>query len=128
MFKPAHELVQEAKKSVKEYTPAEIHDRLTIADTLLIDVRELDEYRQGHIAGAIHIPRGMLEFRISNEPTLQNLTRPIIVYCKTSGRAALSVVAMQAMGFENVISLAGGIDAWLSEQRAVVKPHDISFE
>lgn len=128
MFKPAHELVQEARKSVKEYTPAEIHDKLSIPDTLLIDVREPDEYRQGHIAGAIHIPRGMLEFRISNEPTLQNLTRPIIVYCKTSGRAALSVVAMQAMGFKNVISLAGGIDAWLSEQRAVAKPHDISFE
>lgn len=128
MFKPAHELVQEAKKSVKEFTPAEIHDKMSIPETLLIDVREPDEYRQGHIAGAINIPRGMLEFRISNEPTLQNLTRPIIVYCKTSGRAALSVVTMQTMGFQNVISLAGGIDAWLSEQRTVLKPREMSFE
>ena len=128
MFKPAHELVQEAKKSVKEFTPAEIHDKMSIPETLLIDVREPDEYRQGHVPGAINIPRGMLEFRISNEPTLQNLTRPIIVYCKTSGRAALSAVAMQTMGFQNVISLAGGFDAWLLEQRVVVKPHDISFE
>ena len=128
MFKPAHELVLEARKSVKECTPAEIHDRMSVAETLLIDVREPDEYRQGHIPGSVNIPRGMLEFRISNEPMLQNLTRPVIVYCKTSGRAALSVVAMQTMGFKNVISLAGGFDAWLADKRTVAKPREMSFE
>ncbi len=129
MFKPAHELVQEAKKSVNEHSPAAIHDQMTATpDTLLIDVREPDEYRQGHLPGAINIPRGMLEFRISGEPQLQNLSRPIVVYCKTSGRAALSVVAMQTMGFTNVLSLAGGFDAWVAEQRAVAKPHEISFD
>lgn len=128
MFKPAHELVMEAKKSVKELTPAEIHNKLTVPDTLLIDVREPDEYRQGHIASSVNIPRGMLEFKLSNEPTLQNLTRPIIVYCKTSGRAALSVVAMQTMGFQNVMSMAGGFDAWLADGRPVAKPREISFE
>ena len=128
MFKPAHELVMEAKKSVRELSPAEIHERLTSTNTLLIDVREPDEYRQGHIAGSVNIPRGMLEFKISNEPALQNLTRPAIVYCKTSGRAALSVVAMQSMGFQNVLSMAGGFDAWVAEGRSVAKPHEISFE
>jgi len=128
MFKPAHELVLEARKSVKECTPAEIHDRMSVAETLLIDVREPDEYRQGHIPGSVNIPRGMLEFRISNEPMLQNLARPVIVYCKTSGRAALSVVAMQTMGFKNVISLAGGFDAWLADKRTVAKPREMSFE
>ena len=128
MFKPAHELVQEARKSVNECSPAAIHDQLIGApDTLLIDVREPDEYRQGHIAGSINIPRGMLEFRISSEPQLQNLSRPIVIYCKTSGRAALSVVAMQTMGFNNVMSLAGGFDAWVAERRAIAKPHEISF-
>ena len=129
MFKPAHELVLEAKKSVNEHSPAAIHDQVTAApNTLLIDVREPDEYRQGHLPGSINIPRGMLEFRISGEPKLQNLSRPIVVYCKTSGRAALSVVAMQTMGFTNVLSLAGGFDAWVAEQRAVAKPHEISFD
>ena len=111
MFKPAHELVQEAKKSVKE-----------------CDVREPNEYRQGHIAGSVNIPRGLLEFKISNEPALQNLTRPIIVYCKTSGRAALSVVAMQSMGFQSITSLAGGFDAWVAEGHPVVQPNLVSFE
>ncbi len=129
MFKPAHELVLEARKSVNERSPAAIHEQLTgTPDTLLIDVREPDEYRQGHIAGSINIPRGMLEFRISNEPQLQNLSRPIVVYCKTSGRAALSVVAMQTMGFTNVVSLAGGFDAWVAERRPIAKPREMSFE
>lgn len=128
MFKSAHALVQEAKQSVKECPAAEIHERLERGGSLLIDVREPDEYRQGHLSGAINIPRGMLEFKISNEPALQDLARPIIVYCKTSGRAALSVVALQSMGFTNVISLAGGFDAWAGEGRPVAKPHDINFE
>lgn len=129
MFKPAHELVLEAKKSVNEHSPAAINDQIsTVPGTLLIDVREPDEFRQGHLPGSINIPRGMLEFRISGEPQLQNLSRPIVVYCKTSGRAALSVVAMQTMGFTNVLSLAGGFDAWVAEQRAVAKPHEISFD
>lgn len=128
MFKPAHELVMEAKKSVTELPPSEIHNKLTSPNTLLIDVREPDEYRQGHIAGSVNIPRGMLEFKISNEPALQNLTRSIIVYCKTSGRAALSVIAMQSMGFQNVLSMAGGFDAWVAEGHPVAKPHEVSFE
>ena len=128
MFKPAHELVLEARKSVRECSPDALHNLLTVPDTLLIDVREPDEYRQGHIAGAVNIPRGVLEFRISGEPTLQDVARPIIVYCKTSGRAALSAVAMQAMGFDHVTSLAGGFDAWGAGNHPVVKPRDISFE
>lgn len=128
MFKSAHELVQEAKKTVKECAPADIHSRMTAPGALLVDVREPDEYRQGHIANSVNIPRGMLEFRITNEPSLQNLTRAIVIYCKTSGRAALSVVAMQSMGFQNVVSLAGGFDAWVAGGHPVAKPRDISFE
>ena len=98
-------------------------------DTVLVDLRDPRELeRDGAIPGAFHCPRGMLEFRISNEPQLQNLSRPIVVYCKTSGRAALSVVAMQAMGFTNVVSLAGGFDAWAAEQRPIAKPREMSFE
>jgi len=128
MFKPAHELVLEARNSVTECSPDALHGLLTTPHTLLIDVREPDEYRQGHIAGAVNIPRGMLEFRISAEPTLQDVARPVIVYCKTSGRAALSVVALQRMGFTNLTSLAGGFDAWVAGGHPVAKPREISFE
>lgn len=128
MFKSAHELVLEAKKVVQECSCIELHEKLTSPISLIIDVREPEEYHQGHIAGAVNIPRGMLEFKISNDASLQDLKRPIIVYCKTSGRAALSVVAMQCMGFENVMSLAGGFDTWISEGHPISKPRDISFE
>lgn len=128
MFKTAHELVQEAKKSVSECSPSEVHDKMSVAGSLLVDVREPDEYRQGHIAGSVNIPRGMLEFKISNESSLQNTTRPVILYCKTSGRAALSAVTMQSMGFQDVVSLAGGFDAWVAEDHPVTKPRELSFE
>lgn len=128
MFKPAHELVQEAKLSVRECPVAEAGAHIAVAGTLLIDVREPDEYRQGHIATSLNIPRGMLEFRISGDPALQKLDRPIVVYCKTSGRAALSVVALQTMGFCNVISLAGGFDAWVAAGNAVARPRELSFD
>jgi rhodanese-related sulfurtransferase len=101
---------------------------MSAPNALLIDVREPDEYRQGHISGAINIPRGMLEFKISNEPSLQDLARPLLIYCKTSGRAALSVVALQTMGFTNTCSLAGGFDGWVAAGQAVSKPKDITFE
>lgn len=128
MFKSAHELVLKAKEVVKECSCVELHERLNRLGSLLIDVREPDEYHQGHITGAVNIPRGMLEFKISNEQSLQDTKRPIIVYCKTSGRAALSVVALQSMGFERVVSLAGGFDAWITEGHPISKPHDVSFE
>ena len=128
MFKPAHELVMEAKKSIREYVADEIAKRVETSGALLIDVREPEEYRQGHIPTAINFPRGLLEFKISNDAALQALERPIIVYCKTSGRAALSVIALQTMGFKDVVSLAGGFDAWCSEGRRVAKPTDVPFE
>lgn len=128
MFKSAHELVLEAKKSVRECTPSDIEERMSVPETLMIDVREPDEYQRGHLPGAMNIPRGMLEFKLSNDPALQDLARPIIVYCKTSGRAALASVAMQDMGFENVVSLAGGFDAWAADRRPVARPGEMSFE
>ncbi len=128
MFKPAHELVLEAKKSVTECSAAEAQTRLTEPKTLIIDVREPDEYRQGHLPAAINIPRGLLEFKISSDAALQELERPLLVYCKTSGRAALSTVALQSMGFTNVVSLAGGFDAWAAGAYPVTKPKDVSFE
>jgi rhodanese-related sulfurtransferase len=128
MLKTAHEIVMEAKKSIRECPITEAPAAVTASNTLLIDVREPDEYRQGHIAGAINIPRGMLEFRISNEPGLQELDRPVVIYCKTSGRAALSAVALQQMGFTRVISLAGGFDAWLAAGNPVTQPRDIAYD
>ncbi|HEX5392490.1 MAG TPA: rhodanese-like domain-containing protein [Rhodocyclaceae bacterium] len=128
MFKSAHELVMEAKKSVKECAAAQMKQQLPDASLLLLDVREPEEFVRGHLPGAINIPRGMLEFAISGNSALQDLARPVVVYCKTSGRAALSAVALQGMGFQNVVSIAGGFDAWQAAGYPVDKPADVSFE
>ncbi|MGE5471407.1 MAG: rhodanese-like domain-containing protein [Bacteroidota bacterium] len=128
MFKTAHELVIAARKSISECSAAQVQEKLHQPDTLVIDVREPDEYRQGHLSSAINIPRGLLEFKLSGEPALQRLDRPIVVYCKSSGRAALAVVAMQEMGFCNVVSLAGGFDAWAAAGLPQVKPRAVAFE
>lgn len=128
MFRSAHELVIEAKKSVRELSPDEVEHEITNQDYLIIDVREPGEFQLGHIPEALNIPRGLLEFRISSDPALQDLDRPIMVYCKTSGRAALSVVALQSMGFRSVISMAGGFDAWSAEGREIAKPGNVAFD
>lgn len=128
MLKTAHELVQEARQSIDEQAPEVVHRLLRSPETLLIDVREPDEYAQGHLPGAISIPRGLLEFRISGEPALQHPARPVVVYCKTGGRAALSALALQQMGFGRVVSVAGGYEAWIALGLPVERPTEVSFE
>ena len=127
MFKSAQELVREAKQCITEINLPEWADRLAAPEVLLIDVREPEEFRAGHIQGALNIPRGMLEFRISSDPALQNLGRPLLVYCKTSGRAALAAASLQGMGFSQVLSLAGGFDAWVADGRPLARTADVAF-
>lgn len=94
----------------------------------IIDVREPDEYAAGHLAGAINFPRGLLEFKLSGTPALEPRDLSVVLYCKTSGRAALAASAMQAMGYLNVVSIAGGYDAWVEAGKPVVKPVQPDFE
>jgi rhodanese-related sulfurtransferase len=102
-------------------------DAIASADVLL-DVRELDEYSNGHIPGAVHIPRGLLEFKLSNDSSLSARDLKIVLYCKNSGRAALCSKALHEMGYLHVQSIAGGFDAWASAGYPVAKPESIKFE
>jgi rhodanese-related sulfurtransferase len=72
--------------------------------------------------------RGLLEFKMSGSPELAARDLNIVVYCKTSGRAALAAVQLHAMGYQKVRSIAGGFDAWVSAGRATVKPAVPTFE
>jgi len=126
-MKTAHDLVAAAKARVQEITVAEAEPAILAADVLL-DVREADEYVAGHLPGAVHISRGMLEFRFSANPALQARDLNILLYCKTSGRAALAAVALQDMGYLNVRSIAGGFDGWAAAGKPVAKPETPSFE
>ncbi len=126
-MKSAHDLVTEAKKCTQEIALKDAEQAIRQAD-VLIDVREADEFAAGHLAGAVLMPRGLLEFKLSAMPTLASRDIQVVLYCKTSGRAALAAQTMQAMGYLNVQSIAGGFDAWMAEGKPVVKPEQPSFD
>ena len=114
----AAELVAEARARIREVAPtAFATDR---GDAVLIDVREPAEFETGHIPGSINIPRGVLEFQVDAHPAVANVgdpalsrkERPIVVACRTGGRAALAAANLQRMGFADVRSIGGGVVAW----------------
>lgn len=121
-----HDLVVEAKAQIKEVPTAEAMSLL--GKRVVIDVREYEEFAAGHLPGAINIPRGVLEFKIGMVPECANKDGAFLIYCRTSGRAALSAVQLQKIGYSNVISMLGGFDAWNTEQRPTEKPEPINFE
>lgn len=126
-MKSAHDLVSEAKARIREIDLDAAEAAIRAADVLL-DVREDDEFHAGHISGALNIPRGLLEFRLSASPELSSRDLNIVLYCKTSGRAALAACALQDMGYLNVQSIAGGFDAWSAAGKTVVTPSLPAFD
>ncbi|MBR9829967.1 MAG: sulfurtransferase [Oceanospirillales bacterium] len=126
-MKTAHDLVIAAKENIREITVADADEAIGSAD-LLVDVREPDEYRAGHVAGAINIPRGLLEFKFSNDDALISRDLNLVLYCKNSGRAALSAKSLAEMGYLHVQSISGGIEAWIAANKPVVTPSLPTFE
>lgn len=116
-----------AAKAQTRETPLADADAALAAADVVIDVREPDEYAAGHLQGAVNLPRGLLEFKLSGNPALERRDLTVVLYCKTSGRAALAAASMQAMGYLNVVSIAGGYDAWVVAGKPVVKPNLPTF-
>lgn len=125
--KTAHDLVMAARQKCHEIATEEAPERIRHAD-VLIDVREADEYAAGHLPGAIHIPRGVLEFRMNKAPELERRHAKLVLYCLTGGRAALAACALQDMGYLHVQVVAGGYEGWLAAGLPTVKPEAISFD
>jgi len=115
--KSATDLVKEAKQQIENLTPQQVKAEMLNNNATLIDIRESEELRQnGRIPGAIHAPRGMLEFYADaslpyHKPEFDKKKR-IILHCASGGRSALAVATLKQMGFENVAHLDGGIKAW----------------
>ncbi|MGB0224904.1 MULTISPECIES: rhodanese-like domain-containing protein [unclassified Marinobacterium] len=118
-MKTAQDLVMAAKATIKEVSVADADGAIHDAE-IVIDVREPAEYEQGHLSGAINIPRGLLEFKIGGMPALESRDTNIVIYCKTSGRAALAAASLAEMGYLNVTSIAGGYDGWVEAGKPVV--------
>lgn len=125
-MKSALDLVAAAKSRIAEVPVSDAEAAIREAD-VLIDVREAEEFATGHLPGAIHASRGLLEFKLSNTPALASRDLKFVIYCKTSGRAALAAAAMHDMGYLNVQSIAGGYDAWVAAGKPVHKPELPSF-
>ncbi len=114
----SQQLVDEARAQIREVAPQDFSaDR---GAAVVIDVREPAEFQTGHIPEAINIPRGVLEFQVDAHPAIASVSDPalaakscpIVLYCRTGGRAALSAVSLQRMGFTDVRSISGGITGW----------------
>ena len=103
-------LVGEAKKNIEEISPQDAASALKRGDALLIDVRNLDEWQEGHIPGAKNFSRGTVELEI--EEAAPDLSTPIITHCGGGGRSALAAESLQRMGYKNVKSMGGGLKAW----------------
>ncbi len=126
-MKTAHDLVTEAKAHVAQVAVGDADAAIRDAD-VLIDVREADEYAAGRIPGAVHMSRGMLEFKLSNDAAFSSRAMKIVLYCKTDGRAALAACSLRSMGYLHVTSIAGGFDAWVSAGKPIVGPHLPTFD
>ena len=106
-------LVNEAKRRVRETTPEEVHRRRQKGDRFqLVDVREDDEWRAGHVVGAVHLGKGVIERDI--ERAIPDREAEIVLYCGGGFRSALAADALQQMGYRRVVSMDGGWKRWVA--------------
>jgi len=103
-------LVADAKKKITEISPTDAAAKLKSGDTVIVDVREDDEWNEEHIPDAIHMSRGTIELDI--EEKVPDTNAMIICHCGGGGRGALATESLQKMGYKNVRNMAGGFKAW----------------
>jgi sulfur-carrier protein adenylyltransferase/sulfurtransferase len=112
------DLLQQIKGEIDEIDVSHARELLAEADAAVVDVRERDEWAEGHIPGAVHIPRGSLESRI--EGVVPDRSQTVVVYCGSGSRSAFAAKTLEELGYGNVLSLAGGFTDW--------KRNGLSFE
>lgn len=111
MAKSYEDLVAEAKRETEHVSVEDVYDALDRGeDVTVVDVREPDEYEAGHIPGAKLLPRGLLEYKASDE--LPEKDARIVVHCAVGGRGSLAAKSLGEMGYTNVVNMDGGMNAW----------------
>src|SRR3989441_9306044 len=110
-MKTLKEMITEARQAVPEESPEQVQRRIKSREPLaVIDVRDPDEYRDGHIEGSTNISRGFLEFRVAG--AVADPTTPVVLYCQTGLRSVLAAKVLKELGYQNVINLGGGDQKW----------------
>src|SRR5687768_2628344 len=121
------ELLAQVRSEIDEISTIEAQERLESSDgTLFVDVREPDEWDEGHIPGAVYTGRGRLESRI--EGLVPDKSRPLVVYCSAGSRSAFAVKSLEELGYEDVVNLAGGFTDWKRNGYEVTMPRVLSTE
>ena len=118
------EILSEAKRQIREVTVRDVQDNLNLENGFtILDVREGDEFEQGHLNKAVFIPRGFLEQKI--EKTITDKTKPIVVYCAGGTRSALAAKTLQDLGYTDVYSMRGGFNEWKNNGFPFVTPEKV---
>jgi sulfur-carrier protein adenylyltransferase/sulfurtransferase len=124
------ELIRTIKEQIREVDPREVHDAVQNGNgraPLVVDVREQHEFEEGHLPGAVHVPRGHLESRI--EGRAGDKSQPIVLYCASGQRSALAAHTLEKLlGYEDVASMTGGITLWKDRGFDVETPVALSAE
>jgi rhodanese-related sulfurtransferase len=106
------ELVAEAKAGIQEINAETLRQWQAEGRSIVVlDVRESDEFHRGALPQAINVPRGLLELSIADNVPNQETT--IVAYCGGGSRSALAAQTLKTMGYDNVVSLAGGYRGWI---------------
>jgi len=120
------EILAQTKQEIREINVDGVHAKKSQGDDfLLLDIREKEEYDEGYIEGAHWIPRGFLEIRVEN--LIPEKETPVVVYCAGGVRSALATKTLESMGYTNVQSMAGGVQAW-REKYKLMKPRTLTKE
>lgn len=113
------ELIDAARKNVSEITAVETKDRFDRGEVdLILDVREADEWRRGHIPGAVHIPMGLVEEQAdvgspnAHAVLTADKNARIVVHCAQGIRSLISADSLKKMGYSKVVSMSDGIVGW----------------
>lgn len=113
---PAKDLVQRANAEIQTIGVEEARRLLDQGGAQFVDVRERHEWTAGHVPGAVHVPRGSLEFLADpsnpNHVAELHADKKLVLYCAAGGRSALATKTLKEMGFTDLCHIAGGYGAW----------------
>lgn len=120
-------MVAEAKARIENVSPRDAFEESASGEAVLVDVREPVEWER-HIAGAVQVPRGLLEFAADttsdrHKPELDPGSR-VIVYCRSGSRSALATLMLEALGYGKAANLDGGITAWQEAGLPIAEHHE----
>jgi molybdopterin/thiamine biosynthesis adenylyltransferase/rhodanese-related sulfurtransferase len=104
------DLLQQTREEIEEIGAPQARELVEEGEVAVVDVRERDEWEEGHLPRAVHIPRGNLESRI--EGAVPDKSSPVLLYCSGGNRSAFAAKTLEELGYENVLSLAGGFTDW----------------